>query len=537
MPRSRSILAAQAALILLAVLWVRTRYGLEMLAAGARVAVDTEFRAGEVHARRIGPVDEPLLRGAVRETIVGRARLPKHPVLLALSLAPLRDGVEAELAGRRAVCTPEELKSAGAYDRALALEEGPGIGVRVEILFALLARSLGVDAEIVQRDAVLFRARFEAQAAPVFARPTVPEVRAAVRDAARHLARNIDGAGRFRYLISAPSNQTLFGYNYARHAGATLFLAQVASTENDPELTAPLLRAASYLRERASLRCGEHRCIGEGTEVTMGASALAAMAFAQIVRSQLDTSYLPALRELAAFLRSMQRPDGEFKHVYDVGANAPVNAQYMYFTGEAALALAQSYDAAGDPQDLAAASRALSYLVQRGWSFPLSAYYQNEEHWTCQAAGQLWRHAPNPAALSFCLRWHEFQRAAQYTDAAPDPSWTGGYGVGTLALPRLTPAASRSEATGATLAVLLADKTPAHEAAARDLRAQLDLAVAFLLRQQLSAESVASYRDPAAVQGAFPGSAADLELRIDYAQHAGAAMLRWLALEAPTNNL
>jgi hypothetical protein len=261
------------------------------------------------------------------------------------------------------------------------------------------------------------------------------------------------------------------------------------------------------------------------------------MAFAQIVRSQLDMSYLPALRELTAFLRAMQRPDGEFKHVYDVGANAPVNAQYMYFTGEAALALAQSYDAAGDSQDLAAASRALSYLVQRGWSFPLSAYYQNEEHWTCQAAGQLWRHAPNRAALSFCLRWHEFQRAAQYTDAAPDPSWIGGYGVGTLALPRLTPAASRSEATGATLAVLLADKTPAHEAAARDLRAQLDLAVAFLLRQQLSAESVALYRDPAAVQGAFPGSAADLELRIDYAQHAGAAMLRWLALEAPTNNL
>jgi len=91
---------------LLAVLWVRTRYGLEMLAAGARVAVDTEFRAGEVHARRIGPVDEPVLRGAVRETIVGRARLPNHPVLLALSLAPLRDGVETELAGRRAACTP-----------------------------------------------------------------------------------------------------------------------------------------------------------------------------------------------------------------------------------------------------------------------------------------------------------------------------------------------------------------------------------------------------------------------------------------------
>jgi hypothetical protein len=536
-PRSRTLLVVYAGFLLLVVLWVRTRYGLESLPPGAQVAVDTVFRAGEVHARRVGPVEEPVLPGAVRETIVGRARLPTHPVLLALSLAPLRDGVEAQLGDHRAVCTPEELKNAGAYDRALSSEEGPGVGVRVDILYALLGRSMGIKAHVVERDATLFRARFAPAPAPQPSRPTASAVRTSVREAAWHLARNVDGEGRYRYLVSAPSNQTLFGYNYARHAGATLFLAQVAATAGDADLTAPLLRAAAFLRERASLRCGEHRCIAEGTEATMGASAIATMAFAELVRTGLDASYLPALRELTAFLRSMQRPDGEFQHVYDVAAKAPVNVQYMYFTGEASLALALAYEVTGDARDLHAASRALGHLVAHGWSFPLSAYYQNEEHWTCQAMAQLWRHAPNPEALSFCLRWNEFQRAVQYVGGAPDPSWLGGYGVGTVMLPRLTPAASRSEATAATLAILLSDKGHVNAEQAQALRAQLDLAVSFLLRQQITAEGAASYRDALAVQGAFPGSAADLDLRIDYAQHAGAALLRWLALEGSGNNL
>ena len=53
-------------------------------------------------------------------------------------------------------------------------------------------------------------------------------------------------------------------------------------------------------------------------------------------------------------------------------------------------------------------------------------------------------------------------------------------------------------------------------------------AIALLVRQQFRPGPVHLFRDPAAVHGAMPGSEVDWELRIDYAQHAGSAMVRWL---------
>jgi hypothetical protein len=40
------------------------------------------------------------------------------------------------------------------------------------------------------------------------------------------------------------------------------------------------------------------------------------------------------------------------------------------------------------------------------------------------------------------------------------------------------------------------------------------------------------FADPVAVRGAVPGSPVDWQLRIDYAQHAGSMMVRWLELDA-----
>jgi hypothetical protein len=105
--------------------------------------------------------------------------------------------------------------------------------------------------------------------------------------------------------------------------------------------------------------------------------------------------------------------------------------------------------------------------------------------------------------------------------------------------PRLTPAASRGEAAGALLAVVrrsgggradAAGSTESAEIAALD--DELSRAVAFLLRHQLvpGRAPMHLFAAPDVVQGAMPGSAVDDQLRIDYAQHAGSAMIRWLAL-------
>lgn len=183
----------------------------------------------------------------------------------------------------------------------------------------------------------------------------------------------------------------------------------------------------------------------------------------------------------------------------------------------------------GNPADLAAAERALRFLSGTGWSFFGSRYYYGEEHWTCQAVAELWTRSPNREALDFCSRWHGYQRRLQQ---GPDDSpfdGDGSFNFGPIASPRVTPASSRGEAAGALLDVLVTEQQagrPAPELAAVD--DELRRALGFVIRQQLSPGPAYLFRDPVAVRGAVPGSPVDPTLRIDYAQHAGSMMIRWL---------
>jgi hypothetical protein len=61
---------------------------------------------------------------------------------------------------------------------------------------------------------------------------------------------------------------------------------------------------------------------------------------------------------------------------------------------------------------------------------------------------------------------------------------------------------------------------------------QMRRSLALLLRQQLRPGLRHLFADPAAVDGAMPGSEVDWQLRIDYAQHTGSALVRWLSIDA-----
>jgi hypothetical protein len=63
------------------------------------------------------------------------------------------------------------------------------------------------------------------------------------------------------------------------------------------------------------------------------------------------------------------------------------------------------------------------------------------------------------------------------------------------------------------------------------VKRELDRALAFVLRSQLHPGPAHLFADPVAVRGAVPGSPVDWQLRIDYPQHAGSMMLRWLEVD------
>jgi hypothetical protein len=460
---------------------------------------------------------------------------------LALSFVPGRDGLAASIDGRTTYLTPDDLLAMQAYDRGIPFPSMQiAAGLDVPLALARVADALGTSVRDLMDRGRLRRIRV-ARTVPGAPRPRMPTaddlVAADVRDGAvgmaRHLARGVDADGRFRYLVNAPTNQTLPGYDWPRHAGATYYLAKVAALNGDPDLGFAALRSAALLRDRAMVRCGEHRCIADADAALadVGSAALTVLAFVEIARTKLDEGYALVVPELTAFLRAQQRDDGEMMHLYDRSAGHPVDVQFLYYTGEAAFALSRAHALSGDPHDLDAATRALARLVGPAWSFLGSRYYWSEEHWTCQAMDDLWGRAPGPLlerALDFCLGWQRYGAKLMYGPGDTPFDADGAYGVGPVLTPHLTPVGSRAEAGIATLeAARRAGRPPAELS---DLEGKMRRSLSMLLRHQMGRDRAYLFADPAAVEGAMPGSEVDWQLRIDYAQHTGCALLRWLAL-------
>ena len=460
--------------------------------------------------------------------------------LLALSFVPGRDGAAATVDGRTEYVTPDDLLVRQAYDNQLKWSSiGLTAGVDVPVLLAVLSERFGVSVHDLT-DRVRIRRIRVARSIPGDAPErtvtadamTDDDVRQGAIAAGLYLARGVDAQGRFRYLVDAPSNRTLPGYDWPRHAGATYYLAQVAALTGDSQVGWAALRAAGWMRDHAMVDCGVARCIGSERRVDVGSTALAILAFVEIVRTKLDPGYAQVVPGLTAFLRGQQRPSGDLMHLYDREERRPLDVQLVYYTGEAAFALSRAHALLGDPRDLAVASAALAYLVGPGWSFFGSRYYYGEEHWTCQAMDDMWDRSPSLHALDFCLRWHAFGRKVQYGAGDTPYDAEGAYGIGPLMAPRLTPAASRTEAAVATLHA--AQRAGIPEAELALLQAQIRRSLAMLLRHQFRPGPRHLLADPAAVEGAIPASEVDWHLRIDFAQHAGSALLRWLARLGPS---
>ncbi len=535
-----------------------THFSLHDVPAGERIRVLIAWKDGVAVARRVlAKGESAALPGApadstvITEEGVAEAPMVSLPGFFELGIVPGRDGVAVTVGERTSLMTVDELLSARAYDHTqMFAEAGLALGVDRAVILASAAKELGMTAQEVDARASYRRVRFERRAPAAAVPPPQPgdatrritadtlttdDVHAAIKDASRYLSRNLDAHGRFRYLVEATTDKEIPGYSWPRHAGATFFLAQAAAVEHEPIITYASLRAAAIMRDERMVACGPHTCIAEDNEAEIGSAALALIAFSEIVRDEIDASYKTQITALAEFLRSQQRPDGEFQHLYDREAQRPIDVQLLYFSGEATLALARAHRITNDARDLDAATRGLARLVGSGWHFFGDRYYFSEEHWTCQAMEDLWERAPNREALTFCKRWHEFQRHLQYGANEHAMDAEGAFGVGNFVSPRLTPAASRGEAAGATLLAVLRDEAASGrsdpERAA--LTRELDSAVAFVVRHQFT-QSLGMpahlFASPQAMFGAMPGSAVDWQIRIDYLQHAGSMMVRWLEI-------
>ncbi len=532
-PRLFLLLGVYAAGLLIACLAVNGQVSVDRGAEARGERILSTWRKGERSQRVVAPATGalPTLKCGegctlAVDQLVDRAPLPSgHPLALTFSLVPGKDGLAVRFGERWAYATPDDLVSWGAsqghtrFGRANIKFGMAGIAKAVDRLAAELGTSPealvdeGEFQRIVVRPANGDRRRAYPREAVEVSHASVLH---ALTHAGHYLARNLTRDGRLNYLVDVVSGRRKRGGGYPRLGGASFFLAEVAAYTQDAALSAAAVRAAAGIRDLATGKCGEHDCVGTRSRVVLGGSAVTLAAYAELVRTGIDPGFLEPARRLAAFIRSQQRPDGEFMHVYDRKAGKAIDEQHQYYSGESAVALGRAYLVTRDPRDLEAAQRAVDYMTRERWQFFGSRYFFGNEHWTCQALQELWRYGPKPEALDFCLRYNAFSRFIQHPN--------GGYNLNPVHPARSSETGSRTEAASATLHVAAAAKSPAEAT----LAAQTKAGVGYLIANQFTPGPTHLMKHPERVRGGLPGDLVDFWVRVDFVQHAGAGMLRYL---------
>jgi hypothetical protein len=499
---------------------MRARY------VGDRELVASLTRAADSFAKKRELRSDRVFRVLVTR---GEGPLLRVPGLSLFSLVPLRDGLIARAGDRSAYLTPDDLVEREVADHAVRppvpdLTFGTELGPLLDELSQSLGGKVAVSRVVLT---------------PLTAASSeLPITREAALDAAsqhaQFILRHQSPDGRYAYVYDAHHDRVRAsaGYSLTRHSGTTFFLAQAARLLHMPEAREGALRALDFLQREALTSCGapDRLCAIWGNEVELGASALAALASAELLRSGDEARVRELLRGLLGFLRAQQRADGELMHDYDRHTNKPIDVQHMYYSGEAALALWAGYEILGDPRDESAARRLMTHLTGAGWSFFGARYFYGEEHWTCQAVARAAPHMDVSNALEFCLRWGGFQRRLQYGPGQTPWPVTGALGVGPVLLPRVTLAASRVEAL-APIYGLQRSRGQLDEPLAQ----MLERSVGLLLRSRWDSRETHLFARPVAAIGGMPNTPAELTSRADMVQHAGSALLAWAELHTPAD--
>lgn len=528
----------------------------------AAVLVVTQLMDRDPAVKALGAEARAQVRLKV-DLVVGRGPIElDHPILQLVALHPGLDGVGATVdtasGPAHHLLMPDEMFLNGllAKKPLTTLMPEVGMGLEVAPTDTMLAARAAMTAPVWKAARKrYFRFRTEAfvtsddegilplvRGMPAGPAPTADNLRAAALTGARYLVDHLGRNGRYVYETNLTNGQASDPlrpgpYSLPRHAGTTYFLAEVYRITKEPWLREPIERAFAHLNElveaggcTGTLPDGTpFACVVDRGEQTanLGSTALGVVALAEYQRATGDTRYLPLATKLSAWMLWMQRPDGSFRHLYKVPTKiADDKTMLLYFSGEAALALARMYVVTGDERYATAAERGLDWLV--GWyDFFVGGFLYGEEHWTCIASEALWPRVKKPEYLGFCNGLARFWGAMQpHPGDHPDQlDLVGSHGVTPFVMPHNTPAGSHSEARISTylLGRYHGDASPV-------LRREILETLGYLLRQQIRPANAYAVVTGAKGIGAVTTSPVDRMVRIDFVQHVCSAFIRGVEL-------
>jgi hypothetical protein len=393
---------------------------------------------------------------------------------------------------------------------------GLGIGglVRIE------TESLVADVNGVHR---LVRTR---TTPPALSRISVSE---AVEAAQRYIVAAQERDGSFRYALDpATGKADEATMNLPRQAGTTYALCELGHGA----AVRRAVRLALDAFEPTETKLGELSVLSNDGTYALGRSALPLLAMLRC-RELSGARNDRLIGQLSRLMLKMQREDGSFFPELDPKSKRGAGEhEAVYAAGQAVLALVlleqQLTELKGSeaeplpkPTTLKSAlDRAMSYYGGQYWPTPLRDFFFFEEGWHCLAARTALSSHRNDAYEQLCIDYVASRaRFILRQSDTSEPNFVGGYGISDLFPPRNTATAGVGEALNASISIKLKRGLPVDEdkALLRDL-------VTFLLRAQWTRTGCYACRSPEEVAGGFSQQLASPSIRIDYVQHAMAAI-------------
>jgi len=350
------------------------------------------------------------------------------------------------------------------------------------------------------------------------------EVRRSIQESITYVAQNQEHDGAFRYSVDpfsgAVSNQ---GFSVPRQAGTTLALCEAAWL--DKAARAPAQKSLvmlTGLEQKNGDRGGIVHPKGAKKRAALGPTALTTISLLAC-RKVLGDRHDDSIVRMTNTLLAMQRPDGGFAPAWDpqTGAVMP-GKDPLYAAGQAvfALVLLEKTDLPKAPGLAEAIDRAMAYYAGPYWDIPLRDFFYLEENWHCLAAREALTSHRNDAYERFCVDYMTMKtRFIQRPESGIDPDLVGSYAFGHLFPPHHTATSGFGEALAAVI----------HVKRARGLSTTEDeetmrLVMSYLLRHQWRDDNCSMCSRNVRVAGAWSEHAASPLIRIDFVQHAMAAL-------------
>jgi hypothetical protein len=356
-------------------------------------------------------------------------------------------------------------------------------------------------------------------------------IAAAVAAAQQYIVGAQEPDGTFRYALDpSTGREDKATLNLPRQAGTTYALCELG---RGPQLKSTVERALGAFAPTEE-QFGQISALSDGSGFGLGKSALPLLALLrcrQLAGSDNDR----LIGQLSRLLLTLQRDNGSFYPAFDAATKRGTGQhEILYAAGQAVLSLVlleQQLESlrgsAAEPLPAAsklkgALDRAMGYYGGPYWAKPLRDFYFFEEGWHCLAARHALTSHRNEGYEQLCIDYvASRERWVARSDDTSEPNFVGGLGFGAADLfpPRNTATAGMGEALNAAIAI----KQKRGLNVDRDKGILRDL-VGFLLRAQWAEASCYACRQPRAVIGGFSQQLASPSIRIDYVQHAMAAI-------------